>query len=129
MLETTAFGNAVGTPRIHEDRNGNKFMTLRIGCNTKMNGEDHTNWVDVTCWGDKTIEYAMDRVRKGTPLAAIGELSLEPWTDKDGYERWALKLRSRRLKVYGPKAEDGGGYGGTPRRRKAADKPAEKTES
>jgi single-strand DNA-binding protein len=60
----------------------------------KSRGEDkQTTWVEVQAWG-KLGDIAAQYIRKGMKVVAIGEISMNEWTDKSGAKRTTMQLNA-----------------------------------
>lgn len=94
---------------------GDAVVNLSLAYNygkPNENKERPTQWIDAALWGDRAEKLA-PFLRKGSlHLFTIGDIHMEKYTDKDGFE--AFKLAGTVLDVeLGPKQE-GSGSGETP---------------
>lgn len=55
-------------------------------------GKDKTVWWSCSVWGKKA-ESLSPFLLKGTKVTVVGHVSEDSWTDKNGHERKAMKVR------------------------------------
>lgn len=70
--------------------------------------QERTEWHSVDLWG-KTAESLAEYLVKGKQVYVQGRLQTEKWTDKDGNERKATKVRGDRVVLLGGAPRHDGG--------------------
>ena len=74
-------------------------------CNTCSNTAIRTatpfsTWFKITLWG-KQAEVANQYLSKGKQVYIEGRLRTETWTDKEGKERFSLRVRASTMQLLG----------------------------
>ncbi len=91
MLTMQVIGNVGGDPKFAESQSGVKRANLSIASNKKVKGEKITQWINVTIFDEKKIDFVREYVRKGTKLFLEGEPQARAYT-KDGETKSSLDL-------------------------------------
>lgn len=68
---------------------------------------DKTMFVDIIVWGDKSVNYLKDRLKKGTLVALDGKLEINSYTAKDGSKRTSTSMRVAESKVLESRKKSG----------------------
>ena len=63
-----------------------------------------TQWVDVSAWG-KLGENCATYLSKGKKVLVIGEMTVRPWVDKEGNNRFSVELNARDIEFLSAKGE------------------------
>ncbi len=74
----------------------------RFSVATHRNTRDGDSWREETDWHrvvafDRTARVAMDRLRRGDPVAVVGQLRQQSWTDKEGNHRKQTEVQASRI--------------------------------
>jgi single-strand DNA-binding protein len=81
--------------------------------------QERTEWVGCAVFG-KLAEICTQYLRKGSQIAAVGELRTRKWQDKDGKDRWTTEVILNQMTMMGGKPADAA---------PASDKPAQTAKS
>lgn len=82
--------------------------------------QERVEWVNCAVFG-KLSEICTQYLRKGSQIAAVGELRTRKWQDKSGVDRWTTEVIVNQMTMMGSKPADA-----APAERQAA--PAAKNE-
>ena len=74
----------------------------RFSVATHRNIRDGDSWREETDWHrvvafDRTARVALDRLRRGDPVAIVGQLRQQSWTDKEGNHRKQTEVQASRI--------------------------------
>jgi len=58
-------------------RGGKPFVRFSVANNSYVNGQDKTEWFDVTSYDPFIIENKVNSLKKGTPVQIVGTLNTE----------------------------------------------------
>lgn len=86
-------GRCVADPEQRTTPNGIAVATVRIAVDRpyRKDKERIADFFTIECWR-ALAPYLCRNWRKGKPIAVIGEMHSESYTDKDGIKRYAVKL-------------------------------------
>ncbi len=74
----------------------------RFSVATHRNIRDGDSWREETDWHrvvafDRTARVALDRLQRGDPVAVVGQLRQQSWTDKEGNHRKQTEIQASRI--------------------------------
>lgn len=124
MINATLVGRMVNDPEEKESQNGKPMIRFKLAC---QKNKETADFVSCTAFGT-TGAVVMDFVKKGHQLVAVGKLELNTWTDNEGYERTGLNCMVNQVCLVNNKRDGEGESDSKPKRRKAAEKPAEQAQ-
>lgn len=78
------------------ERKGEKMVSLRVANNRWLFNAEHTNWIDVFCFG-KVADNAEKYLKKGSPVMVTGEYNKTEKTGKDGVRRFFDQILCKEL--------------------------------
>lgn len=116
----TFTGRLGADPESRSMASGESVCNFSVACGKqwkdKASGEkrEMTEWVRCAAFG-KLAEICQQYLRKGSQVAAVGQLRTRKWKDKDGADRYTTEIILDHMSLMGSKPE-----GGTP----PASKPA-----
>ena len=98
-------GNLGRDPELRYTPQGTAVCDFSVATSEKRrdkSGEfqEITTWFSVTTWG-KQAETASKYLTKGRPIYIEGRLHIEEWTDRDGKNRFTLKVNANDLHFIG----------------------------
>jgi len=70
---------------VRETKNGNKFVSLTVGVNGRVNGIDKSSWYDIM-WFNYS-ENMVQHLKKGSSVIVTGELDADIEVGSDGVAR------------------------------------------
>ncbi len=79
---------------------GTTVLEFRVANNTGFGEREVTNWFSCKLWG-KRGEKLETMLTKGKQVFITGELSLKPWTTREGVERLAAEINVNNLDFVG----------------------------
>jgi len=65
-------GYAAAPPETRSGRDGDDFVTFRVGVNTGYDEESETKWVGVAINNPDVQDFVKGNIRKGTPVVVEG---------------------------------------------------------
>lgn len=88
-------------PKVNLTQSGKAVANLSVATSMRVKGEDgqyadKTEWHRVTAW-DKTAEYCLDYLHKGSCVSIEGRLQTRKWQDKDGQDRYSTEVIANRV--------------------------------
>lgn len=136
LNKVTLIGNLGADPDVRYLDGGTVVAQFNVATTEKFtnrNGEkvEQTEWFRVELWNDQA-KIAEKYLKKGNPVYIEGRLRTETWTDKEGKERFSLRVRANTMQLLGSSGDrDGseGGYEAQPQQRQqAAPAPAQQAQ-
>lgn len=125
MINATLVGRLTADPETKTAKDGSEFLAFTLAC---QKTKDSAEFIKCTAYGN-TANVVHDFCKKGSMIAAVGRLSLNVYTDKEGYEQKNLQCQVQQVALCGGKADNDEGEGkAKPKRRKASEKTQEPTE-
>ncbi|UCV00255.1 single-stranded DNA-binding protein [Acidovorax radicis] len=95
-------------------------LSLVYNFGQKEGDEYPSQWIDAAFWGERAEKLAPFLLKGSLHLFTLGDVHIEKYTDKDGYEAQKLAARVDDVEL-GPKRDTGqGGSDSQPQRRPAA---------
>lgn len=94
----TFTGRITADAAVRTIASGSKVMSMNVAVNYGFGDFKKTLFVKVQQWGD-SVTKVVDYMKKGTLVAATGELSRSEWETKDGEKRvdFIVDVRSVQL--------------------------------
>ncbi|MBI4470517.1 MAG: single-stranded DNA-binding protein [Acidobacteria bacterium] len=94
-------GNLGRDPELRYTPQGDAVCNFNVATNERRRDaggemQDKTTWFRVSAWG-RMGELANQYLKKGSQVFIEGRLSLEEYTDRDGGQRTALRVRASDL--------------------------------
>lgn len=108
MNKVILIGNVGGDPVIREVGD-QKVASFTLATSERYRGKDGnpvtvTEWHNVSFWG-KTAEVVQKYVVKGSQIYVEGKIKSEKYTDKEGNDRVAFRIRGEQMQLLGRKEE------------------------
>ncbi len=128
LNKVTLIGNLGADPDVRYLDGGNVVAQFNVATTEKFtnrNGEkvEQTEWFRVELWNEQA-KIAEKYLKKGNPVYIEGRLRTETWTDKEGKERFSLRVRANTMQLLGSPGDrdgnDGASYEAPPRQQAAA---------
>lgn len=90
-------------------KGGKPFVRFSVANNSFVNGQDKTEWFDVTSYDQFVIESKVKYLTKGTPVQIVGSLNTEVKVDNQGKVWVNQYVTADRIELMfnGKKDEDG----------------------
>jgi single-strand DNA-binding protein len=98
MIASVVTGNA-GRDAELKDVNGTPVMSFSLASRRYEKGEEKTDWVDVSFWGQRATKLTQ-YVTKGSRLAIRGTVWMREFTH-NGEKRQALAMRADDIELMG----------------------------
>lgn len=93
-------GNLGKNPELKQSPQGNPYcvFTMAQTVKQKVRGEEKeiTIWAEVTVFG-KIAESLAKNLHKGRRVLVNGSFLIEDWTDRDGKNRYTLKIKAHEV--------------------------------
>ena len=86
MGNAISFVGRLGADAELKQVGSNTVLEFRCANNTGFGDREVTNWFRCTMWGGRGEKLAQ-YLTKGSQVFVTGELSLKPWTTREGVER------------------------------------------
>lgn len=105
LNKVTLIGNLGADPEVRYLDGGAVVAQFNVATTekyTNRNGEkvEQTEWFRVELWNEQA-KVAEQYLKKGNPVYIEGRLRTELWTDKDGKERFSLRVRATTMQLLG----------------------------
>lgn len=81
---------------------GDAVTSFSVAVNSGYGDKAMTSWINCNLWG-KQAESLAPYLKKGTKVAVSGDLTLRPYTTKDGAEKTSADVRVNSLTLLGSK--------------------------
>lgn len=97
-------GNLGADPTVRQTQNGGVITTISVATSEKWTdkntGEpkEQTEWHNITFF-NRLAEVARDYLRKGALVYIEGSLHTEKYTDQQGIERYATKIKAQSMQM------------------------------
>lgn len=103
LNKVMVIGNVGQDPKIFTFQNGKKKASFSVAASKRFrdaNGEpkEQTTWVNCSAFG-KLADVVEDYVGKGSQLFVEGELSVNNFTDQNGYKKSVTEVRVTTLQM------------------------------
>ncbi len=113
LNKVTLIGNLGADPEVRYLDGGAVVAQFNVATTekyTNRNGEkvEQTEWFRVELWNEQA-KIAEQYLKKGNPVYIEGRLRTELWTDKDGKERFSLRVRASTMQLLGSPNDRQGG--------------------
>jgi single-strand DNA-binding protein len=96
------FTGNVGKSEMRYLQNGDGILQFSVAVTSGYGEKKQTTWANCALFG-KRGEAVEKYVQKGTQVGVCGEITLRPWTDKEGNQRHSLDVRVNDLTLLGSK--------------------------
>jgi single-strand DNA-binding protein len=98
--QVVLYGRLGADPEQKVSTSGTEIARFSVA--THRNIRDGDSWREETDWHrvvafDRTARVAMDRLRRGDPVAVVGQLRQQSWTDKEGNRRKQTEVQASRI--------------------------------
>ncbi len=129
LNKVTIIGNLGADPEVRYLDGGAVVAQFNVATTekyTNRSGErvEQTEWFRVELWNDQA-KVAEKYLRKGNPVYIEGRLRTEMWVDKEGKERFSLRVRANTMQLLGSRNDEAGGdYQEAPAQRQQQAAPA-----
>ncbi len=116
LNKVTLIGNLGADPDVRYLDGGTVVAQFNVATTEKFtnrNGEkvEQTEWFRVELWNEQA-KIAEKYLKKGNPVYIEGRLRTETWTDKEGKERFSLRVRASTMQLLGSPGDRDGNDGG-----------------
>lgn len=113
LNKVTLIGNLGADPEVRYLDGGAVVAQFNVATTekyTNRNGEkvEQTEWFRVELWNEQA-KVAEQYLKKGNPVYIEGRLRTELWTDKEGKERFSLRVRATTMQLLGSPNDRQGG--------------------
>ena len=113
LNKVTLIGNLGADPEVRYLDGGAVVAQFNVATTekyTNRTGEkvEQTEWFRVELWNEQA-KVAEQYLKKGNPVYIEGRLRTELWTDKDGKERFSLRVRASTMQLLGSPNDRQGG--------------------
>ncbi len=113
LNKVTLIGNLGADPEVRYLDGGAVVAQFNVATTekyTNRTGEkvEQTEWFRVELWNEQA-KVAEQYLKKGNPVYIEGRLRTELWTDKDGKERFSLRVRATTMQLLGSPNDRQGG--------------------
>lgn len=81
---------------------GDAVASFSIAVGWKSKDKEGAEWVNVTAWG-KLAEICGQYLKKGSRVFVSGRFKTEKYNDKDGVERYSVKIMADQMQILDPK--------------------------
>lgn len=131
LNKVTLIGNLGADPEVRYLDGGAVVATFNVATTEKFtnrNGErvEQTEWFRVELWNEQA-KVAEKYLKKGNQVYVEGRLRTETWTDKEGKERFSMRVRANTMQLLGSpndRQEGGDSYGASYQEPAARPQPA-----
>lgn len=107
-ITISAVGNLGRDPEIVTGDNGKRRAKFSVACSRKRNGEELTTWLSCTVFQDGLVGVVESFLAKGRQVHVSGELTMRPYTAKDGSEKLSADVVVDRLTLCGSRGDSAG---------------------
>lgn len=97
-------GNVGGDPQVRTVGD-NKVANFTLATTERFKDKEETEWHNVAVWG-KQAEIVERYVKKGSQIYIEGRIKTEKYTDKEGNDRYMVRIISSALQLLGKKEND-----------------------
>jgi single-strand DNA-binding protein len=116
LNKVTLIGNLGADPEVRYLDGGGVVAQFNVATTekyTNRQGErvEQTEWFRVELWNEQA-KIAEQYLRKGNPVYIEGRLRTETWVDKEGKERFSLRVRANTMQLLGSRNDDQNSSGG-----------------
>ena len=114
--EITLLGNAGRDAELRYTQSGKAVTGFSMAVSRRFQRnnewEEHTEWFNISVWGDRWAESVANNVKRGTKVMVVGELSTREYQTQSGEMRTSLDVSARKIIYPTPKSDQQGGNGG-----------------
>jgi single-strand DNA-binding protein len=94
------FTGNVGKADMRYLPSGESILAFSVAVSSGFGDKKQTTWANCSLFG-KRAESLQQYVQKGQTVGVSGEVTMRPWTDKNGNERHTLEVRVNDLTLLG----------------------------
>jgi single-strand DNA-binding protein len=128
-------GNLGKDPEVKHLESGSIVANFSLATSKKFKNksgemQEQTQWHNLVCW-NKTAEIAEKYLKKGSKIAAAGEIQYRSYDDKDGNKRYVTEINLETFQMLDSKGSGGSNAqaeASASKPSKAAAKPAQEAE-
>ena len=124
-MNVCVFDGNIGKDAELREAGKTDICTFPLAIRSGWGDNEKTTWVRCQIWGERGAKV-VDYLTKGTRVTVAGEIHLDEYTDRDGYEQKSLTMDVRDLalppKAKGGSRRDADDEEERPRRRRAEPK-------
>jgi len=93
MNQITITGKIGKEPEFRTTSGGKSMVTFSVAVKKQMKPSDgpDSDWFNITAW-DKTADFVVNYLHKGSGVAIVGRMESRKFTDKDGNNREAWSV-------------------------------------
>jgi single-strand DNA-binding protein len=119
MNTLTIIGNLGADPELRFTKSGKAVATLRVADTPRHKNpagdwvDGETLWLRINLW-EQAAEAAAEELRKGDGVMAVGRLTANRYTDKDGNQRESIEMTADRVAKIVKSAPTAGGFDSAP---------------
>jgi single-strand DNA-binding protein len=99
------FTGNVGKADMRYLPSGESILAFSVAVSSGFGDKKQTTWANCSLFG-KRAESLQQYVQKGQTVGVSGEVTLRPWTDKNGNERHNLEVRVNDLTLLGSRPSE-----------------------
>ena len=83
----------------------NKVANFNLATTERFKDREETEWHNIAVWG-KQAEVVEKYVKKGSPLYIEGRIKTEKYTDKEGNDRYMVRIIASGIQLLGKRESD-----------------------
>jgi single-strand DNA-binding protein len=99
------FTGNVGKSDMRYLPSGDGILQFSVAVSSGYGDKKQTTWANCALFG-KRVEAVAQYVQKGVQVGVSGEVTLRPWTDKEGQQRHNLEVRVNDLTLLGSRPSE-----------------------
>jgi single-strand DNA-binding protein len=99
------FTGNVGKADMRYLPSGESILAFSVAVSSGFGDKKQTTWANCSLFG-KRAESLQQYVQKGQTVGVSGEVTMRPWTDKNGNERHTLEVRVNDLTLLGSRPSE-----------------------
>ena len=98
MRQVILNGRSGADGELKYTQNGTAVVNLSVAVNEKRGDAWETHWFKVTLFS-KMAEVLAPRIKKGTELFIVGQLTSRRWQDKNGQNKESVEVLGNRVRI------------------------------
>jgi single-strand DNA-binding protein len=99
------FTGNVGKADMRYLASGDPILAFSVAVSSGYGDKKQTTWANCSLFG-KRAESLQQYIQKGQTVGVSGEVTLRPWTDKEGQQRHNLEVRVNDLTLLGSRPSE-----------------------
>jgi single-strand DNA-binding protein len=99
------FTGNVGKADMRYLPSGESILAFSVAVSSGYGDKKQTTWANCSLFG-KRAESLQQYIQKGQTVGVSGEVTLRPWTDKEGQQRHNLEVRVNDLTLLGSRPSE-----------------------